>query len=61
MEALKTAAGLPEEWVIIALGELFCIVGFAFRGRPWASLARTADHLRGGQPDGPEVGGDPTP
>eukprot|EP00959_Pyramimonas_sp_CCMP1952_P028339 594535-Pyramimonas_sp.AAC.1 len=29
MDALKAAAGLPEDWVIIALGELFCIVGFA--------------------------------
>ena len=36
MDALKEAAGLPEEWVIIALGELFCIVGFAVaRGPSW--------------------------
>eukprot|EP00959_Pyramimonas_sp_CCMP1952_P002848 58898-Pyramimonas_sp.AAC.1 len=34
MDALKEAAGLPEERVIIALGELSCAVGFAVaRGR----------------------------
>ena len=54
LEALREAASAEEEWVIIALTELFCIKGMAAER---SGAGRPPGALRGRQSERPALGG----